>query len=490
MTRQRWYKSKYLWLTVFLTIGIGGVGAWEFFTVKADKPTYIFGAVDRGEILSVVAAQGTVAAVTTVDVGTQVSGTIAELHADFNSEVKKGQVLAKLNQDLFLADVSQQEANVRTAEAQVNDDIAAIAAAGADLQKAKVDVLDKQHKFNRQKELFDEDLISRDDYETAQAALDSSVAAQKAAEATLESAKSKQHEDEARFVQAQGALKTAQVNLEHTIITSPISGTVINRAVDVGQTVAARFSAPVLFSIGEDLTKMQVNTSIDEADVGSLKTGMPATFTVDAYPGRNFEGRISQIRLAATTVNNVVTYDAVIDVPNPELLLKPGMTANVRIVIDKAESTLKIANSALRFRPNLTDDQMAEAFKKAGEERFWGFYQRTRQQAPSPASANAANGNRGRTGAPGPSTARDSGNSTRTVMRGKRTPLWVLGDDMSLRPVVVKLGITDGVSTQIDTAKLNQGDKIIVGYEFDPNHTSPFAGSRPPGFGGPFGFRR
>ncbi|HYK90882.1 MAG TPA: efflux RND transporter periplasmic adaptor subunit [Acidobacteriota bacterium] len=487
MARQRWYRSKYLWLTLFLTMGLGGVGAWEFFTVKADKPTYIFGVVDRGDIVSQVLAQGTLAAVTTVDVGSQVSGTIAELHADFNSEVKKGQVLAKLNQDLFLADVSQQDANVHTAEAQLNDDVAAIAAAQADLQKAKVDVLDKQHKYGRQKELFDEDLISRDDYETAQAALDSSTAAEKAAEATLESAKSKQKEDEARLVQARGALETAKLNLEHTIITSPISGTVINRTVDVGQTVAASFSAPVLFSIGEDLTKMQVNTSIDEADVGSLKTGMEASFTVDAYPGRDFAGNISQIRLAATTVNNVVTYDAVIDVPNPDLLLKPGMTANVRIVVDRVNGALKIPNSALRFKPTLADAQMEEAFKKAGEERFWSFYSKTRPQASTPVPLNAMSGARGPGG--GSPLQRDSGNSTRTVMRGKRVPLWVMAEDMSLRPVVAKLGITDGVSTQIDSPKLKQGDRIIVGYEFDPNRASPIAGSRPPGFGGPFGFR-
>ncbi len=469
-----------------MVVGFGGIGTWKFFTVKADKPTYIFGFVDRGDIVSQVMAQGTLAAVITVDVGSQVSGTIAELHADFNSEVKKGQVLAKLNQDLFQADVQQQEANVHTAEAQLNDDLAAIASAEADLQKAKVDVLDKQHKYNRQKELFDQDLISRDDYETAQAALDSSVAAQKAAEAALDSAKSKHKEDEARLVQARGALETARVNLEHTIITSPISGTIINRAVDVGQTVAASFSAPVLFSIGEDLTKMQVNTSIDEADVGNLRPGMAAAFTVDAYPGRDFEGKISQIRLAATTVNNVVTYDAVIDVPNPDLLLKPGMTANVRIVIEKAGGVLKVPNSALRFKPTLTDDQMQQAFSKAGEEKFWGFYRKSRQQSAAPLPVNAAGGMRGNSGPGRSQLMRDSGNTTRTVMRGRRVPLWVLGADMSLQPVVVKLGITDGVGTQIDDAKLKQGDRIIVGYEFDPNRAMPLAGSRPPGFGGPF----
>jgi HlyD family secretion protein len=471
-----------------MVISLGSLGAWEFFTVKADKPTYIFGIVDRGTIVSQVVAQGTLAAVTTVDVGTQVSGTIAELYADFNSEVKKGQILAKLNQDLFLADVKQQEANVGTAKAQLSDDTAAIATSVAELEKAKVDVLDNQHKFSRQKELYDEQLISQDDYETAQAALDSAIAAQKASESQLASARAKYKEDDAKLQQARGALETSKVNLEHTIITSPISGTVINRAVDVGQTVAASFSAPVIFSIGEDLTKMQVNTNIDEADVGGIKMGMRASFSVDAYPGTTFEGTISQIRLAATTVQNVVTYDAVIDVPNPQLLLKPGMTANVKIVVEKAEDALKIPNSALRFKPTLPDTQLDEAFRKAGEEKFWSVLKKSyRPPAPAPLPSAASMG-----GTRGGQLLRDAGMSTKSVIRGKRVPLWVLDNDMSLRPIVAQLGLTDGMSTQIEDGKLKQGDRIIIGYEFDPNRPTPAAGSRPPGFGGPFmgGFRR
>ncbi len=483
-----------MWFMLFLTISLGAIAAWEMFTVKADRPTYIYGSVDRGDIVSQVVAQGTLAAVTTVDVGSQVSGTIAELDADFNSEVKKGQVLAKLNPDLFVADVNQQEANVNTAEAQLNDDTAAIASSRADLEKAKVDVLDKQHKFSRQKELFDEDLISRDDYETAQAALDSSVAAQNAAEAVLQSAIAKRKEDEARLAQARGALETSKVNLEHTIITSPISGTIINRAVDVGQTVAASFSAPVLFSIGQDLTKMQVNTNIDEADVGNLKTGMTSSFTVDAYPGRTFEGTITQIRLAATTVQNVVTYDALIDVANPDLLLKPGMTANVKIEVEKAANTLRVPNSALRFRPSLTDEQMQEAFMKAGEDKFWSIYQRSHpsQTAGSVRASGGSGSAMGGMRATSGQSQRDSGLVTRSVLRGKKVPLWVQGSDLSLRPVVARLGLTDGMSTQIDDSKLKEGDRIIIGYEYDPNRPLAAVGARPPGFGGPFmgGVRR
>jgi HlyD family secretion protein len=480
MSRKRSYGRRRFWIALLITISVCGVSAWKLFSVKADKPAYIFGTVNRGDIVTRVTAQGTLAAVTTVDVGTQVSGRIARLYADFNSEVKKGQILAKLEPDLFQADVDQQEANVRTAEAVLNDDAAAIASSKANLEGAKVDVLDKQHKYSRQKELFDQDLISRDDYETALDALDSSVAAQKALESQMESAQARYIEDQAKLQQARGALESAKLNLEHSIIYSPISGTVINRAVDVGQTVAASFSAPVLFSIGEDLTKMQVDTSIDEADVGDLRPAMTATFTVDAYPGRDFAGKIREIRLAATTVQNVVTYDAVIDVPNHELLLKPGMTANVSIVIDRADAVLKIPNSALRFKPSLTDVQMAEAFKKSGEDNFWNVYRKTLPTAVS-LPATASGGNRG--GAGGSGLLRDSGIPTRTVTRGKRVPLWVLESDSSIEPVVIRLGITDGVSTQIEKGKLKQGDKIIVGYEFDPNlnaHATRF--SRPFGF--------
>ena len=169
------------------------------------------------------------------------------------------------------------------------------------------------------------------------------------------------------------SLRLSKVNLEHSVITSPISGTIISRNVDVGQTVAASFSSPTLFTIAADLTKMQVNTNIDEADVGRIKPGMGVSFTVDAYPGENFTGTISQVRLASVTVQNVVTYNAIIDVPNPQLKLKPGMTTNVKILIESADDALKIPNSALRFRPDLSEAAMTEAFKRSGEEKYWEF---------------------------------------------------------------------------------------------------------------------
>jgi len=476
MDKKQWYRYRYLWLVLLITIGLGGFGTWQHFIVKADKATYIFSSVDRGDIVSQVVAQGTISPVISVDVGSQVSGTISELYADFNTEVRKGQLLAKLQPDLFQADVDQQEANVRTAEANLYDDAAAIATAKADIEKAKVDTLHQQHSFARQKELFGDSLISQDDFDTAQAALDAAVATQKAAEAETDSATARYKEDQARLAQARAALETSKLNLEHSIITSPISGTVINRAVDRGQTVAAGFAAPVLFTIGQDLTRMQVNTNIDEASVGSLKAGMQATFLVDAYPGQPFVGTISQIRLNSTTVNNVVTYDAVISVANPDLQLEPGMTANVKIQIAKADNVLRIVNSALRFKPNFSDAQFEEAFSRIGEEKFWNQNKDLiKPQAP-----------------PAQTTGPGAGPQTRIVTKaaknpytaGSLIPLWVVGtDSKSLVPVIVKLGITDGMTTQIAEGGLKQGERIVIGLEFDPNRPAPNL-SRAPGFGG------
>ncbi len=503
MARKRWYRSKFLWLALLLTVGVGAFGAYKLFIVKADKPNYVFGTVERGDIIMQVGATGTLAAVTTVQVGTQVSGTIAELFADFNSEVKKGQLLAKLDPAILRAQVEQQEANVRTSEATLNDTAASIANIKANLERAKVDVLDKQRKLKRIKELYEANLVSRDDLDTAQAALDAAVATQKATEAQLLSSEARYKADESRLTQAGASLRLARVNLEHTIITSPISGTIISRSVDVGQTVAASFSSPTLFTIAADLTKMQVNTNIDEADVGRIKAGMEATFTVDAYPGETFRGTISQVRLASTTIQNVVTYNAIIDVPNPQLKLKPGMTTNVKILIESAEDVLKIPNSALRFRPTLPDQEMEEAYKRAGEERYWNFAKATGMDRPVPSGTTSAaasgrsaggGGGSGRGGGGVGAPRRDMTGIMSRARRGQRAPLWVIGQDKLLRPVVVKLGLTDGVNTQIEEGKLKEGDKIITGLEIDTNRPVTTS-TRPPGFGGPGipgmgGFRR
>jgi HlyD family secretion protein len=476
---------------------LGGVGAWRFLGVKADQPKYLFGNIDRGDIVMQVAANGTLQAVTTVQVGSQVSGNIAELYVDFNSEVKKGQLLAKLDPAIFQAQVDQADATVRTSEATLNDDSASIATTKANLEKAKVDVLDKQRKYKRVKELVDEGLVTRDDFDTAQANLDASLATQKATEAQLESSQARFKADQSRLTQAKASLETSKLNLEHTIITSPIAGTVIARSVDRGQTVAASFSSPTLFTIGEDLTKMQVSASIDEADVGRIKTDMEANFTVDAYPGETFTGRISQVRLAAVTVQNVVTYNAIIEVPNPQLKLKPGMTANVKILIEKVEDALKLPNSALRFRPTLSDQELEAAYKRGGEEKYYAFTKAmgggggvaaTPVVASAVPAAAGGGQNRGGFGGGGAAPRRDMTAVMNRSSRGRRVPVWILGEDKLLRPTIVKLGLTDGVATEIADGKLKQGDKIIVGLEFDPNRPASTTNTnRAPGFGGPGG---
>jgi len=490
MPRQRRFTSRFLWPALIMTIAVGGFGAFKFFTVEADKPSYLFAAVERGDIASQVAASGTLAAVTTVQVGTQVSGTIAELYVDYNSEVKKGQLLAKLDPALFQAQVEQQEANVRTAEANLNNDAATIAGAKANLEKAKVDVLDKQRKLKRTRELFNENLIPRDDLDTAQAALDAALATQKAAEAQIESAQAGRIADQARLNQARAALESAKLNLAHTIITSPISGTIISRNIDKGQTVAASFSSPTLFQIGEDLTKMQVNTNIDEADVARIKTGLEATFTVDAYSGETFAGTLSQIRLAAATVQNIVTYNAIIDVPNPQLRLKPGMTANVKILIQKAEDVLMLPNSALRFKPSLSDLETEAAYQRAGEEEYYSFAKSiatssravkggTPRGESVPVALSVPSGSTGaRRGSGSP---KDSAN-----LEGRKT-VWVLGADNLLRPVIVTLGLTDGTYSRIVDGKLKQGDKVITGLAADRSATrmtTSAPGLGMPGMGG------
>lgn len=487
MAKRRWYARTYIWAIVLVPAAIAALGAYEFFTVKADRTSYILGAVERGDIVIQVACTGTLAAVTTVQVGTQVSGTVAELDVDFNSKVQKGQLLAKLDPELFKAQVQQAEASVRTAQASLNDDQASIASAKANLVKAEVDVANLQRKLKIQKELWGEGLIPKDDLDTAQANLDASAAAQKAQQAQIDSADARLKADQQRLSQAQASLDQARVNLEHTIITSPIAGTIISRSVDRGQTVAASFSSPTLFTIGEDLTKMQVSTNIDEADVGKIKANMPATFTVDAYPGEVFQGVISQVRLAATTVQNVVTYNAMIDVANPQEKLKPGMTANVKILIDRAENALKIPNSALRFRPNMTDVEMEAAFRRAGAE---AYYLQSKSRIAGRDSQSPGTSRGGASQGAGMQRGNLSGNGVAAATRpqpghgGRQVALWVPSGNNSLQPVLVRLGLTDGIQTQIVSGSLAAGDKIVTGT--DNGQGKAAAGpARAPGFGGP-----
>ncbi len=321
-----------------LIVAAIGAGAGAYYIKRGGPEIQVNTApISRGEIVDTVGASGTLQAVTTVQVGSQVSGNISYLGADFNSIVKKGQVIARLDPSLFNAQLQQANANLASTRAN-------LAKSQSDLERAKVQLTDAQQKYTRAQGLSAKQLLPQSDLDAAKIAVDT-------AQASLQSAQSTVAQAQAGVSQSQAAVNQNQVNLDHTVIAAPIDGIVTQRSVDVGQTVAASMSAPTLFIIAADLTKMQVNANIDESDVGRIRPGQHVTFKVDAYPTDTFEGTVSQIRLQPVVVQNVTTYGTVIDVPNGQLKLKPGMTANVKVEIAKRSDVLRVPNAALRFRP-------------------------------------------------------------------------------------------------------------------------------------------
>ena len=365
---------------VVLLLAIGVVVAAFLWGDKASASDYITGKVEKGNVEVNVSATGTVQAVTTVQVGSQVSGTVEWLGADFNSQVTKGQVVARLDPAIFQAQVANSRANVVNAEAavaaaetEIVNQKANLLAAKSNLEVTRVQREDAAALVKRYQDL--KNVLSGRDLEAAQAQANAAAARYEQAAAQVgqvqagnASAKAKVDQAKASVAQAKAQLQQSQVNLDHSIIASPIDGVVVSRTVDVGQTVAASLSAPTLFTIANDLTKMQVLASIDEADVGQIRQGIQAHFSVDAYPGETFAGEISQLRLNAQTLQNVVTYSAVIDVANRALKLRPGMTANITIMVAKREGVLTVPNAALRFKPNLSDKEQ-EAFRVKMDER-------------------------------------------------------------------------------------------------------------------------
>ena len=325
-------------IIVLLFIAAVGAGAGAYYIRRGGPEVQVNTApVTQGEIIDTVAATGTLQAVTTVQVGSQVSGNISFLGADFNSIVKKGQVVARLDPSLFDAQLQQARANL-------NQSRASLVKAQSDLERSQVMLVDAQQKHARAKELAARSLLPQSDLDAAKIAVDS-------AQATLQSAQATVSQSQAAVSQSEASVYQNQVNRDHTVIEAPIDGIVIQRSVDVGQTVAASMQAPTLFVIAADLTKMQVNANIDEADVGRIRPGQHVTFRVDAYPTETFDGVVSQIRLQPVVVSNVTTYGTVIDVPNPQLKLKPGMTANVKVEIARRADALRLPNGSLRFRP-------------------------------------------------------------------------------------------------------------------------------------------
>jgi HlyD family secretion protein len=404
-------------------------------------PEYETARVDRGRIVAQVTATGTLSALVTVQVGSQVSGRIQKLFADFNTPVKKGQLIAKIDPQLFQAALDQARANH--------------AAARGDLTRARVQAADADRQLSRARSLAERKLIAQADLDTAQAPADAAHAGVEAAAGKVE--------------QARAALQQAEVNLAYTSILSPIDGTVISRSVDVGQTVAASLQAPTLFVIAEDLRKMQVDTSVAEADIGKLRAGMEASFTVDAFPGRRFQGTVRQIRNAPQTVQNVVTYDAVVSVDNSSLKLRPGMTADVSFLVEELPDTLLVPNAALRFRPPGAAEPAA---------------------AGSPGDAGGAASARSG-GAPAASSRRSQGGaSDPTSPRGSRRVVWVASDGQALRAVQVQVGPSDGKSTAIVGGELAVGDRVVTGIAGAPSSQPQGSGTSGQNRGGRPGFGR
>jgi HlyD family secretion protein len=414
---------------------VAGTTAWRI-TAANPAPAFAKTTVSRGTVQKTISATGRLQALRTVQVGTQVSGTLSEIYVDFNSKVKKGEVIARIDPSNLQAQLTQAlgnqasvQAGVQTAQTSVAGADAAVEAAQANVERLDSAVSDAQRNLDRQRELVREGVGPRRDLETAEAAAAQAIAQRQQglaqlnqARAQAQAARSQLAQARAQANQAAAQVEIASVNLGHATITAPIDGVIVARNVDVGQTVAASFQAPVLFLIANDLTQMQVLADIDEADVGQLREGTPVTFTVDAYPSETFEGHVSQVRLEPQTVQNVVTYTAVIDVPNPELKLKPGMTANVTATVAERDNVMTVPNAALRFRP-----------ENAGE------------------------------------------------VRTKGPVVWRV-KDKQLEPVQIRAGLSDGIVTEIISGDLRQGDEIAVaaqgGSTPQAAATNPFMPSR------------
>ena len=389
--------STRLWLSIGAVVATVAAGIFYYRSdVAAEAPTLNTAEVTEGDVIATVEASGTLEAVTTIEVGTQVSGTIKTLGADFNSKVRKGQVVAELDPSLFETQVAQERATVARLKAEV--------------ERVKVQAADARVKLGRARELSEKDLIARSDLDAANSTAD-------AADASVQSA-------EAQLVQAQASLNQAQVNSSHTIIRAPIDGVVISRNVNVGQTVAASMQAPTLFIIARNLTEMRVNASVDESDIGKIQMQQPVRFRVDAYPNETFTGIVSQVRLQPVVEQNVVSYVTVIDVPNPDLKLKPGMTAAVTIETARAHDAIKVPNAALRFRP--TEDVYDALGQKAPERRPRGPRQND------------------------------------TAPRGDSGAVWVLQQG-ALARVSVQPGISDGTQTAVVSSELTPGTRVVTG---------------------------
>lgn len=533
---KKFLKPKAIALLVIplVILGVAFKTFWK--TQQATASNYLTAPVTQGNIRYKVSATGTLQAVTTVQVGSQVSGRIQNLYVDFNSVVRKGQLLAQIDPATYQAALDRAKAEVATAQAAIKSAEATMANRRAELINAKANAeasrvaeTDAKRALTRSLELSQAGLIPARDLETTQAAADQAAARLEQAKAQIQqgdaqirSATAQLDQAKAQVQQAQASLTMADVNLKYTTITSPIDGVVIERNVDAGQTVAASLQAPTLFLIAQDLTRMQVLAAIDEADIGSISENARVEFAVDSFPGEKFNGKIHEIRLNAKTVQNVVTYSVVIAVDNPQLKLRPGMTANISIIIAELRNTLKIPNAALRFRPNggredvdkvsgpTSDKGPSSAGGPEGARMTGnpasvpggpGASPEGRMRSPRGKGNENMNGDR-KSNKPQTelSVQMDPGDKVRfrsaSVGREFTQMIWTLDDaKKQLQPHQVKLGITDGMDTAMLEGDLKPGDQIVIGETVDPDKrsnggtASPFGRPGMPGASRPSGGR-
>jgi HlyD family secretion protein len=419
---------------------VAAVGIFAAFGLNRNTQAQHFTAkVERGEIDDVVEATGTINAVITVQVGSQVSGSIAKLNADFNSRVHKGDVVALIDPALFKGALLQATADLENAKAN-------LLAARANLEKARAGMVQTKADYDRAVRLTKDGVMSEQQLDLAKSNYDSANASVGAAAANVTQA-------DAQVSQKDAAVAVAQTNLDYTVIRSPIDGTVVARNVDVGQTVAASLQAPTIFTIAQDLTKMWVYAKTDESDVGNIKIGKPVTFKVDAFPKDTFHGVVGQVRMNATTVQSVVTYDTIIEFANPELKLFPGMTAYVTIPVDTVKNAMKLPNTALRYKPPMPAEEILAVYKQYGIE---GSEQK--QVVEEPAAGVIVAGNGGQA----------AGATTQTpprVPKKDSAVVWKLRADNTMEPVKVSLGITDHAYTEVSgvlKGVLKEGDDVVI----------------------------
>lgn len=484
-------------IVVALILGTA-VFAYAWLGKKKSAGDYLTTKADRNTVEVNVSATGTVQAVTTVQVGSQVSGTVAWLGADFKSQVKRGQVIAKLDPATFQAAVDIARANLANAEAAVTaattdisnqtSNVGATVANQAANQAERDDAIALAKQDEQLRGIISDREIqaAENQARVAIAKYNQATSQIGQSQAGVQTSKAKVREAMAAVGQAKAQLEQANINLQHTIITSPIDGVVVSRNIDVGQTVAASLQAPTLFTIANDLTNMQVLASIDEADVGQIHEGMTASFSVDAFPGQTFSGRITQIRLNAQSQQNVVTYTAVINVSNPDLRLLPGMTANITIPTARSENALTVPNAALRFKPTLSDqeqqalrDQMA-AHRQQGQQGSAGSDQPGPKQSAGTGQRNQA----------GQGRAQTSTSAARATTGGQQQVVWVLTANKKLEPRFVRTGITDGRVTEIVSGDLQEGDVVVTGQTDTGSSSSSSSSNRPQQGSSPFGQQR